>query len=98
MTIPSDPQVPVRSVVEKLVELLDPTATPYFGSVNERPFEQIRVANMSQTRRAVGWAPQINLLDGLKRTVMWYSEQLTGEPSPPDGESSEAIIFTALSL
>jgi UDP-glucose 4-epimerase len=78
--------VSVRSVVEQLVELLDPTAAPQFGSVTERPFEQIRVADVSQTRQAVGWTPRINLLDGLKKTVTWYSEQLTGGLSPLGGE------------
>jgi nucleoside-diphosphate-sugar epimerase len=66
----------VRSVVERLVELVDPTAMPNFGALAERPLERIRVANVTQGHQALEWEPQVTLLEGLKRTVAWYREQI----------------------
>jgi nucleoside-diphosphate-sugar epimerase len=66
----------VRSVVEQLVDLVDPTATPQFGSLAERSLEQVRLADVTQSCQILGWAPRVALLDGLMQTVAWYREQI----------------------
>ena len=66
----------VRAVVEKLVELINPNARPLFGSIAERALEQTRTANAEDGFRQIGWRTQVNLHDGLARTVEWYRDQL----------------------
>lgn len=64
----------IKTVVEKLVHIIDPCLIPQFGSLPERPFEQIRIARVSDSSSKIDWAPRISLEDGLARTVSWYRE------------------------
>jgi UDP-glucose 4-epimerase len=66
----------VREVVERLTELVAPQTTPEFGAVEDRPFEQVRAADVGRTESSLGWRPSTSLDDGLARTVDWYREQL----------------------
>ena len=66
----------IQTVVKKLVEIIDPSIIPQFGSLPERPLEQIRISKVSESTANIGWAPAISLDDGLARTVSWYHEQL----------------------
>jgi UDP-glucose 4-epimerase len=76
--------VTVRGVVEELVNIIRPAVPPVFGAVPERPMEQIRVANVEDTYRQLGWRARTTLSDGLSRTVEWYRAQLiTGAEKPP---------------
>ena len=68
--------VTVRGLVERLVELVDTNVRPQFGGVPERPLEQVRAANLAETREKLGWMPATSLDDGLRRTVAWYDECL----------------------
>ena len=72
--------VTVRSVVEELVNIIRPAVPPVFGAVPERPMEQIRVANVEDTYRRLGWRARTTLSDGLSRTVEWYRKQLITGP------------------
>jgi UDP-glucose 4-epimerase len=66
----------VRTVVEELVGLINPNARPLFGSIAERVLEQTRTAKAENSFRQLGWRTQVNLHDGLARTVEWYRDQL----------------------
>jgi nucleoside-diphosphate-sugar epimerase len=66
----------VRTVVEELVGLINPRVQPLFGSIPERALEQTRTADVERSFRRIGWRSQVNLHDGLARTVDWYREQL----------------------
>jgi nucleoside-diphosphate-sugar epimerase len=66
----------VRTVVEELVGLINPRVQPLFGSIPERALEQTRTADVERSFRRIGWRTQVNLHDGLARTVDWYREQL----------------------
>lgn len=68
--------VTVRAVAEELVNIIRPAVSPVFGAVPERPMEQIRVANVEDSYRGLGWRARMTLSDGLLRTVEWYREQL----------------------
>lgn len=65
----------VRTVVEELVELINPRVQPLFGLVPERAMEQIRTADADSSMRQLGWRAHVGLHDGLTRTVEWYREQ-----------------------
>jgi nucleoside-diphosphate-sugar epimerase len=68
--------VPIRDVVGELVNLINPDIKPEFGVLPDRPLEQVRVADISETWTMFNWRPQTSLLDGLKKTVDWYEHQL----------------------
>ena len=62
----------VRGVVETLCDLVPGGPEPAFGTVPNRPGEQVRAARVDQSRDQVGWIPQVALREGLERTVEWY--------------------------
>ncbi len=62
----------VREVVMKLVEIIGAQVQPVFGSLNDRPMERVRVADVAHTRQSIGWSPKTALIDGLTKTVAWY--------------------------
>jgi nucleoside-diphosphate-sugar epimerase len=67
--------IPVRTVVEKLVCLINPRIEPRFGALAERPLEQVRAADVENSFKLTGWKPVVSLDDGLKRTADWYGRQ-----------------------
>lgn len=71
--------VTIKDVVNKLVEKIDPDITPQFGSLPERPLEQIRVARVSESATKIHWNPKISLDEGLDRTVSWYREKVESQ-------------------
>lgn len=66
----------VRGVVEHLVEIVRPGAQAEFGSVVDRPFERVRVADVEHAYALTGWKPKTALVDGLKQSVDWYRHKL----------------------
>lgn len=64
--------VTTRSIVERLVDMIDPEIRPKFGAIPERPMEQVRVADPTQAAALLGWEPQTSLSEGLRRTIDWY--------------------------
>lgn len=68
--------ITIQDVVKKLVEKIDPEIIPHFGSLPERPLEQIRVARVSESAAKIHWKPQISLDEGLDRTVSWYRKEI----------------------
>jgi nucleoside-diphosphate-sugar epimerase len=71
--------VPIKEIVENLTELVDPSIRPVFGALPERPFEQVRTANIAETQMLTGWNARITLKEGLRQTVAWYERQLKNE-------------------
>jgi UDP-glucose 4-epimerase len=68
--------VTVRAVVETLAALVDSPAKPMFGARPDRPLERIRHAQLTATQAAISWRPEVDLREGLRKTVEWYREQL----------------------
>ncbi|OGI61648.1 MAG: hypothetical protein A2W18_15155 [Candidatus Muproteobacteria bacterium RBG_16_60_9] len=64
--------VSARTIVEQLVEMINPRICPKFGAIPERPMEQVRVAKLAQAATLLDWKPRIQLREGLQRTVSWY--------------------------
>jgi nucleoside-diphosphate-sugar epimerase len=38
---------------------------------------ELRIPNVEKAREVLGWEPQVELDDGLQRTIAWYREKLT---------------------
>jgi nucleoside-diphosphate-sugar epimerase len=65
----------IRRIVEKIVELVDPSIVPGFGAVEDRPQEQTRRANVARSAELLGWSPGTPLEAGLRSTIAWYREE-----------------------
>jgi nucleoside-diphosphate-sugar epimerase len=62
----------VRGVVEQLADIIQPDLRPVFGSVEDRAFERVRVADVDHTHDLIGWKPKTSLGQGLRQTIDWY--------------------------
>jgi UDP-glucose 4-epimerase len=66
----------VRGVVETLRLLTGTDASPHFGSQADRPFEIVRAADANDAFERLGWKSQVNVEEGLRRTVAWYQKRI----------------------
>lgn len=66
----------VRLVVEELTDIIGPPTRPVFGTIADRPLEQVRVADIEDASRRLGWRAMVGLREGLCRTVDWYSQRV----------------------
>jgi nucleoside-diphosphate-sugar epimerase len=62
----------IRTIVEKLVGLIQPDVAPHFSAVADRPLERTRIANVERSRSLINWKPRVTLDEGLSKTVNWY--------------------------
>lgn len=64
----------VRSIVERIRDLVDPNLQLSFGEVPYRPDQVMHLqADISRLHSATGWAPQVSLNAGLRQTVEWFA-------------------------
>ncbi|MFH2066094.1 MAG: NAD-dependent epimerase/dehydratase family protein [Pseudomonadota bacterium] len=70
--------VTVRKIVENIADLIDGDVYPQFGSVAQRPMEQVRKACSQETKELIGWQANTSIIDGLKATIQWYRENIGG--------------------
>jgi UDP-glucose 4-epimerase len=68
--------VTVREMAENLTHAISSKAKPDFGALEDRAFENVRVADAEKTFRQLGWKARVPIREGLKRTVEWYKEQM----------------------
>ena len=65
----------IRSIVECIRDLIDPSLPLGFGEVPYRPNQIMHLqADVSRLKQATGWSPQVSLDEGLRRTVKWFRE------------------------
>jgi UDP-glucose 4-epimerase len=66
----------IRNIIERLRDLIDPALPLGFG---ETPYPEDQLMHLETSierlRAATGWTPQVNLDEGLRRTVNWYRAQ-----------------------
>jgi UDP-glucose 4-epimerase len=65
----------VREVVESIVATMNPSIRPEFGAIEARAHEQVRKADVARSRSAAGWAPEVALAEGLRRTIEYFRTQ-----------------------
>jgi nucleoside-diphosphate-sugar epimerase len=65
----------IRTIVERVRDLIDPSLPLGFGEVphNAEKIRSLQIDN-SRLRQATDWSPQVSLDEGLRRTVEWYSK------------------------
>lgn len=65
----------IRSIVEKIRDLVDPHLPLGFGEVAYRPDQVMHLqADNRRLREKAGWSPRVSLDEGLARTVEWYRD------------------------
>jgi UDP-glucose 4-epimerase len=63
----------VRSIVERIRNLIDPNLPLGFGEIPYRPDQIMHLqADITKLQDATGWSPRVGLDEGLRRTVDWY--------------------------
>lgn len=68
--------VPIRSIAERVRDLVDPMLPLGLGEVPYRPDQVMRLeADVRRLREATGWSPETDLDDGLRQTVKWFRRQ-----------------------
>lgn len=73
----------VRTVVEHLRDLVDPSIPLEFGALDDRPMERSKKADVATAEQILGWSASHSLRDGLRRTV----DGLRSHPRPPADKS-----------
>jgi len=63
-------------IAEKLVQAVKPGSktSDHITFVADRPFNDVRYYISSKKLMSLGWAPEVGLEEGLKRTVEWYTK------------------------
>lgn len=66
----------IRNVAERLRDIIDPTLPLGFGEVPYREDQVMHLqADITKLHGVTGWKPQIDLEDGLRRTVEWHKSR-----------------------
>ncbi len=66
--------VPIRDVITKIYKLMEIDLSPEFGAMEDRPMEKEIIADVKKTFDYLKWKPKVNLEDGLKETIEWYTQ------------------------
>jgi UDP-glucose 4-epimerase len=74
--------VTIRELVDELCAQMGGAVQPLYGALADRPLEPIRVADVAESARQIGWSPSVDLVEGLSRTIAWYSARLPLETAP----------------
>jgi len=67
--------VTTTDFVTRICELSGTEVRPIVGALADRPLEPVRVADVVETERVLGWAPSTSLDEGLQRTIEWHRAQ-----------------------
>lgn len=68
--------IPLRSVIERIRDLIDPDLELGLGDV---PYASDQImhleASIERLKAATGWEPQVGIEEGLRKTVAWHEAQ-----------------------
>jgi UDP-glucose 4-epimerase len=68
--------ITVREIAENLSSIINSEKVPQYGALEDRAFENVRVADVERSFGLLGWKPRVPIKEGLGRTVGWYREQM----------------------
>jgi UDP-glucose 4-epimerase len=71
--------ITTKELVDKICMLMKTEIQPAYGALADRPLEPLRIANAEESLRLIGWAPRVQLAEGLRRTIDWYGRQHRGD-------------------
>jgi len=64
----------IRSIVELVRDMIDPRLPLVFGEVPYRADQIMHLRADTSRLRALGWSPEVDLDQGLRRTVDWFRD------------------------
>jgi UDP-glucose 4-epimerase len=80
INIAAGEEVGIRDLVNKIAELTGTLAKVEIGALPYRPTEIWRMyADSTRARDVLEWKPEVNLDEGLRRTVQWFREYYGNE-------------------
>jgi UDP-glucose 4-epimerase len=69
---------PVREIVSRLRDMVDPSLPLGFGEIPQDPGAVLSLhADITRLRNATGWVPRTDLESGLRKTLDWHKSVLT---------------------
>jgi len=75
INVASGKEVLLADVAKKVMSLLDDPVKIRFGALPYRENERWRVrADIKKAKLLLGWRPETNLTEGLKKTIHWYQD------------------------
>jgi nucleoside-diphosphate-sugar epimerase len=75
-------EISMRDLASLILRLMGDPITPQFGVLAERPTEIPRMhADVRRAREELGWGSEVPLDEGLRRTIAWYTQELTANTS-----------------
>ncbi|MFO0821215.1 MAG: NAD-dependent epimerase/dehydratase family protein [Pirellulales bacterium] len=77
-----------REIASLITEIIGTSIQPEYGIVAPRPRETEYTANPAATERLIGWRPQVDLEEGLRRTVDWHRRHTDGLQLPASSLNS----------
>ncbi len=76
---------PLRQIVERLRDAIDPSLPLGFGEVDYRPDQVMHLeSNIHALCTATGWAPKVSLEHGLAETIAWHRDAARAATSETD--------------
>jgi len=75
----------VAEVARTITDLAATGVAPALGGRQDRPLEVEPVADVTATTQCTGWAPKVQLADGLRRTLEWYQGRNLTRADAADG-------------
>lgn len=68
----SGSMIATADLVALICRLVNPAIAPAIGALPDRPMEPTGAARVEESRQLIGWAPQVSLEEGLRRTIDFY--------------------------
>jgi len=74
----------LKDFVTAIRDRIDPSLPLGFGDIPYRPDQVMHLeADISHLKAATGWAPRVDLTEGIRRTVEWYTSHCETSSSVP---------------
>jgi UDP-glucose 4-epimerase len=78
----SGESVSVRSILERLRDMIDPSLPLGFAEIAYPPDQSMRLStSIDRLRSATRWTPQVSLNEGLRRTIEWHKSTERRRPA-----------------
>lgn len=74
--IGSGTQYSIKTMVEKIINIIRPDIQPVYGAVKQRQYESEEIADIERAFAILKWRAKNTVEEGLAKTVAWYHEHL----------------------
>ena len=75
LNIGSGSGTPIVKVAAEILGLMGDPVKLLVGAIQTRPDEIMEMsADISKTRKSLGWEPQVSLEEGLRKSIEWFTQ------------------------